>query len=78
MKGERMMTDKNIFSCSWDEFEDWIRQQIDGDFSWKIRPIDTRGNREAVVESIKKATRNNNGIFPETGDTFIEKRIEKE
>ncbi len=78
MKGERMMADKNIFLCSWDEFEDWIRQQIDGDFSWKIRPIDTRGNREAVVESIKKATRNNNGIFPEAGDTFIEKRIEKE
>jgi hypothetical protein len=78
MKGERMMADKNIFSCSWDEFEDWIRQQIDGDFFWKIRPIDTRGNREAVVESIKKATINNNGIFPEAGDTFIEKRIEKE
>jgi len=72
-----MMGVKNIFSCSWDEFEDWIRQQIDGDFSWKIRPIDTRGNREAVVESIKKATRNNSGIFPEAGDTFIEKRIEK-
>jgi hypothetical protein len=78
MKGERMMVDKNIFSCSWDEFEDWIKQQIDGYFSWKIRPIDTRGNREAVVESIKKATKNNNGIFPEAGDTFIEKRIEKE
>jgi hypothetical protein len=45
---------------------------------WKIRPIDTRGNREAVVESIKKATRNNNGIFPEAGDTFIEKSIQKE
>jgi hypothetical protein len=73
-----MMVDKNIFSCSWDEFEDWISQQIDGNFSWKIRPIDTRGNREAVVESIKKATKNNSGIFPEAGDTFIEKRIEKE
>ena len=72
-----MMGDKNIFLCSLDEFEDWIRQQIDGNFSWKIRPIDTRGNREAVVESIKKATRNNSGIFPEAGDTFIEKRIEK-
>jgi len=72
-----MMVDKNIFLCSWDEFEDWIRQQIDGNFSWKIRPIDTRGNREAVVESIRKATRNNNGIFPEAGNTFIEKRIEK-
>ena len=72
-----MMGDKNIFLCSLDEFEDWIRQQIDGNFSWKIRPIDTRGNREAVVESSKKATRNNSGIFPEAGDTFIEKRIEK-
>ncbi len=46
------MVDKKIFSCSWNEFEDWIRQQIDGSFSWKIRPIDSKDNRKAVAESI--------------------------
>ena len=44
--------DKKIFSCSWYEFEDWIRQQIDGSFSWKIRPIDSKDNRKTVAESI--------------------------
>ena len=70
------MVDDYILSCSWDEFEDWIRKQIDGDFPWKIRPIDTRDNRETVVESILMAIRENNGAFPEAGDLFIEKLIE--
>jgi len=67
------MVDDYIFSCSWDEFEEWIRQKINGDFSWKIRPIDSRDNREAVAESILMAISNNNGTFPEKGDMFIEK-----
>ena len=65
--------DDHIFSCSWDEFEDWIKQQIYGDFSWKLRPIDSRANRQAVAESILMTIRKNNGSFPETGDLFIEK-----
>jgi len=65
--------DKHIFSCSWDEFEDWIKQQINGNFSWKLRPMDSKGNREAVAESILTAIKKNNGTFPETGDLFIEK-----
>ncbi len=47
-----LMVDDYIFSFSWDEFENWIKQQIDGDFSWKLRPIDSKDNREAVAESI--------------------------
>lgn len=70
------MVDDHIFSCSWDEFEDWIKQQINGDFSWKHRPMDSRGNREAVAESILTAIKENNGAFPETGSLFIEKLIE--
>jgi hypothetical protein len=35
-----LMVDDYIFSFSWDEFENWIKQQIDGDFSWKLRPSD--------------------------------------
>ena len=49
------MVDDHIFSCSGDEFEDWIKQQINGDFSWKLRPMDSRENRKAVAESILTA-----------------------
>ncbi len=69
------MVDKKIFSCSWDEFEDWIRQQIDGSFSWKIHPIDSKDNRRAVAESILMTIKQNNGIFPPKGNMFIEKLI---
>ena len=65
--------DDYIFSCSWDEFENWIKQQIDGDFSWKLRPIDSEKSREIIVESIELSIRNNDGTFPEKGDMFIEK-----
>ena len=52
--GEKIMVGKNIFSCTWDEFENWIREQIDGNFSWKIRPRDTKENREAIKSTISK------------------------
>jgi hypothetical protein len=67
------MVDDTVLSCSWDEFEDWIRQKINGDFSWKLRPIDSEKSREIIVESIELSIRNNDGTFPETGDMFIEK-----
>lgn len=67
------MVDDKIFSYSWDEFEDWIKRQINGDFVWKLRPIDSRENREAVAVSILTAIKKNNGTFPVKGDMFIEK-----
>lgn len=67
------MSVDNIFLCTWDEFEDWIREQIKGDFSWKIKPIDLIENREAIAESIQRAIRENKGEFPRGGDIFIEK-----
>jgi hypothetical protein len=73
-----MMVGKDNFSCSWDEFEDWIRKRISGDFSWKIRPMDSQQSREFIVESIETAIRDNNGVFPQTGFTLIEKLIERE
>jgi len=69
------MVDKKILSCSWDEFEDWIRQQIDGSFSWKIRPIDSKDNRRAVAESILMTIKQNDSTFPPKGNMFIEKLI---
>jgi len=37
---------------NWKEFGAWIHKKIDGDFSWKIRPIDTRKakDRESFEE----------------------------
>jgi hypothetical protein len=73
-----MVVDNKIFSCSWDEFEDWIRKRINGDFSWKIRPMDSKQSREFIVESIETAIRDNNGTFPAAGHTLIEKLVERE
>ena len=70
------MVDDHIFSCRWDELEDWIKQQINRGFSWKLRPMDSRENRKAVAESILTGIKTNNDTFPETGDLFIEKLIE--
>ena len=69
--------DLSYISCSWDEFEDWIRRQIGGSFSWKIRPIDSKDNRKAVAESILMTIKQNNGTFPPKGNMFIEKLIKK-
>lgn len=67
------MEEEKVFSCSWGEFEEWIRQQIDGNLSWKIRPMDSKDNRRAVAESILMTIKENNGTFPPTGNMFIEK-----
>jgi hypothetical protein len=67
------MVDDTVLSCSWDEFEEWIRQKIKGDFSWKIRPLDSKNSRGVIIESIEMSIRNNNGTFPEKGDMFLEK-----
>jgi hypothetical protein len=67
------MADNTVLSGSWDEFEEWIRQKINGDFSWKIRLLDSKNSRGAIIESIEISIRNNNGTFPEKGDMFIEK-----
>lgn len=47
------MVDDSVYSCSWEEFEDWIREQIEEkDFYWKRQPVDLEANRRAIVESI--------------------------
>ena len=67
------MVDDTVLSGSWDEFEEWIRQRINGDFSWKIRLLDSKNSRGAIIESIELSIKNNNGTFPEEGEMFIEK-----
>jgi hypothetical protein len=68
-----MENDNILLSCNWNKFEAWIRKQVGGDFSWKIRPMETEKSREIIIDSLKMAIRNNNGVFPEEGYMFIEK-----
>ncbi len=66
------MTDEEILSGDWEKFETWIREQVGGNFVWKIRPLDIKTNRQAVMESILRTIKENDGIFPPKGDVFIE------
>jgi hypothetical protein len=72
------MLEGKILDCSWQEFEELIKEAIGSDFLWKIRPRDTRLNRQAVMESIERMVGNNNGSFPDRGDIFIEPEKTKE
>lgn len=66
------MFKEKILDCSWEEFEEIIREAIGSGFIWKIRPGDTGANRQAVMESVERTSRAYNGSFPEAGDMFIE------
>jgi hypothetical protein len=66
------MLKENVLDCSWEQFEELIKKAIDSDFMWKIRPRDTEGNRQAVVESIERMLGEHNGSFPDEGNMFIE------
>ena len=66
------MTDEEILSGDWGKFETWIREQVGGGFVWKIRPLDIKANRQAVMESIMRKIKENDGKFPPKGDAFIE------
>ena len=66
------MTDEEVLSGTWKEFETWIREQVVSSFVWGIRPLDNKANRQAVMESILRTIKENNGTFPPKNDTFIE------
>ena len=67
------MTDEEVLSGTWKEFETWIRDQVGSGFVWKLRPLDNKANRQAVMESILRTIKKeNNGTFPPKGDAFIE------
>ena len=57
---------------TWEELETWIRDTINSDFCWPIRPQDTLENREMVAELIQNSIRWNDGAFPEK-NAFIER-----
>ncbi len=66
------MLEEQILDCPWEKFEEIIREAIGSNFVWKIRPGDTDGNRQAVMESIERMLKEHDGSFPKKGDMFIE------
>jgi len=46
------MPGEEVLSGDWEKFESWIREQVGGDFIWKIKPFDKKANRQTVMESI--------------------------
>jgi len=66
------MLKENVLDCSWEQFEELIKEAIGSDFIWKIRPRDTEANRQAVVESIERMLGEHNGDFPDERNMFIE------
>jgi len=58
-------------TCTWEEFEVWIRSTIGSNFRWKIRPLDNYSNRKMIADLIRDAMKRNNGVFPRN-DAFIE------
>jgi hypothetical protein len=63
---------KSLLEGTWQEFEALIRDTIGSDFRWRIRPQDTRSNREMIVSLILEDINRNNGVFPGK-NAFIEK-----
>ncbi len=63
--------DKSLLEGTWQEFEALIRDTIGSDFRWRIRPQDTRSNREMIVSLIQEDSEMNKGVFPER-NAFIE------
>ncbi len=49
---------------TWKEFETWSKDTIGSNFRWRIRPRDTRSNREMIVSLILNGIRRNNGFSP--------------
>ena len=58
----------------WQEFEAWIEDTIGPPFRWRIRPPDTRSNREMIASLILEDTKRNNGDFPKE-NVFIEREL---
>lgn len=71
------MADEDVLSGNWEEFEAWIREQVGGDFIWKVRPFDKKTNRQTVMESILRTIKENDGKFPPKGNLFIELTSQK-
>lgn len=67
-----MKSFENILDGTWQEFEAWIKDTIECFFRWRVRPADTRSNREMIASLILGDIKRHNGDFPKE-NTFIER-----
>jgi hypothetical protein len=63
----------NYLDGSWEKFEQWIRNTIGSEFSWRVRPMDKRSNREMIAKLVQNDIKGNDGVFPEK-NSFIERK----
>jgi hypothetical protein len=63
----------NYLDGSWQKFEQWIRNTIGSEFSWRVRPMDKRSNREMIAKLVQNDIKGNDGVFPEK-NSFIERK----
>ncbi len=62
---------------TWEDFEAWIRKTIGSDFCWRVRPEDSRTNREMIAYLILGEIKRNEGVFPGS-NVFIESEKDAE
>ncbi len=63
---------ENLFDGTWQEFEARIEDTIGSSFRWRVRPADTRSNREMIASLILGDIKRNNGDFPNK-NVFLER-----
>ncbi len=66
-------TMNNYLDGSWEKLEQWIRNIIESDFRWRVRPMDKRSNRQMIADLVQNDIKDNNGTFPEK-NAFIERK----
>lgn len=64
--------DKDYKKCTWQEFEELIKNMICSDFKWIIKPTDCPMDRKVLIDIIKEDIEMNKGKFPDK-NTFIER-----
>ena len=53
----------NYLDGSWEKFEQWIRNTIELDFCWRVRPMDKRSNRQTIAELVQNVIKENNSFI---------------
>ena len=53
----------NYLDGSWEKFEQWIRNTIESDFRWRVRPMDKQSNRQTIAELVQNDIKENNAFI---------------
>ena len=53
----------NYLDGSWEKFEQWIRNTIESDFRWRVKPMDKRSNRQTIAELVQNDINENNSFI---------------